>query len=214
MITFDHSLYVSWQSAPAAQLALEVRGILWILHLPSGQTDPAALWDQAHHLHPATDEKGVPIRRYNGRCYCWPSRYSGWGVESSEHLMQTRHLQQDRVLQRVLEGRWDQVDPAEEKEHVKGSINSKLSKPMNSQGKKINKNGSYWKSQAVKWYINDVFMISVNKQLTCSPLSPLPPFWPGSPSSPCQMTWSQCETRTDKWSSNTPQDRNWHIKAQ
>lgn len=48
--------------APADQLGLEVRGILWILRLPSGQTDPADLWDQAHHLHP---ENGSQSREAN-----------------------------------------------------------------------------------------------------------------------------------------------------
>lgn len=59
---FVRSLYFSLQSAPAARLGPEVQGILAILHLPSGQTDPADLWDQAHHLRP----EEVTIGRYKG----------------------------------------------------------------------------------------------------------------------------------------------------
>lgn len=44
--------YSSSCSSPAARLGLEVRGILWTLRLPSVRTDPADLWDRAHHLLP------------------------------------------------------------------------------------------------------------------------------------------------------------------
>lgn len=63
---------LSLQSTPAAQLGLEVQGIPWILRLPSGRTDPADLWDQAHHLHP----EEVTIRRHKRWWNCWPNRYS------------------------------------------------------------------------------------------------------------------------------------------
>lgn len=50
------------ESIPADQRVQGVRGTLLILHLLSGRTDPADLWDQAHHLHPeeiTTNERFV-----------------------------------------------------------------------------------------------------------------------------------------------------------
>lgn len=57
-----------------------------------------------------------------------------------------KYLQLDRVLQQVLEGRWDRVGPAEAKEHIKTWI--------------PRKNGSDVKSQEVNWIINNVFTSS------------------------------------------------------
>lgn len=54
------SLDILGLHTPADQLDQEVQGILWILHLLSGQTDLAVLWGQAHHQHP---EK-MTIRRH------------------------------------------------------------------------------------------------------------------------------------------------------
>lgn len=84
----------SLQSTPAAQLGLEVQGIPLILHLPSGQTDPADLWDQAHHLHP----EEVTIKKRV--CDAAGLR----DTVDEVHFIQVKHLQQDRVLQQVLEG--------------------------------------------------------------------------------------------------------------
>lgn len=69
---------------PAARLGPEVQGILLILHLPSDQTDPADLWDQAHHLHPGEIKSvsgtvGIQMKQMRHRPMCKVDTYSGTG---------------------------------------------------------------------------------------------------------------------------------------
>lgn len=145
--------------APADQLGLEVRGILWILRLPSGRTDPADLWDQAHHLHP---EKGSQSREANvGTAHGLTTTAGEVLNESCNTYSRTRCS--DRSLR--AGGTWWTLW-----RRRKTSTNAPFVDFC-----------SRWDTHVWR-----CFNLLFSQGLTCSPLSPLLPFWPGSPISPCK----------------------------